>query len=207
MGVLSVYACDGVTQDQPKEQKIMLNHGERSRACSNLSLFTDGGLGWAAPPCHCDMQTMKAYYLDLLAFEPSWNKMSLGNFKATGKSSSFSRWPRYKKKKRNVFWNLKHLLELLTTELILQVRLVFICLSPGLPKGCLSMAGRHGEGDGTGWLYKDCCWLLGFYPFRSRPHPLYLIKVIQRLPLNLRVLLQPILLAKHLFYSLSILEA
>lgn len=71
MGALLVYACDDVMQDQPKEQKIMLNHRERSRAWSNLSLFTDGGLGWAVPPRHRDMQTMEVYYLGLLAFEPS----------------------------------------------------------------------------------------------------------------------------------------
>lgn len=74
------------------------------------------------------------------------------------------------------------------------------------------MAGGNGEGDGelAGCIETRLLTLvfLSLQVKSPLPQPRisYLIKVIRRLTMNLKVLLQPILLAKHLFYSLSILE-
>lgn len=67
-----------------------------------------------APSCHCNMQTMKIHYLNLLTFEPFWDKISFCNFKEKGKSPS----PRERRyiKEENVYQDLKDLLELLASE-------------------------------------------------------------------------------------------
>lgn len=88
---------------------------------------------------------MKIYYLNLLTFEPFWDKKSFVNFKEKGKSPPLPCKPRCKKEE-NVYQNLKDLLELLTAKLFSPEGLILICLSPRLTRsGKIPWGGRNIE--------------------------------------------------------------
>ena len=90
---------------------------------------------------------MKTYFFDFLAFEPFWNKISLGKFKQ--KSTSPLPYELRYKKKGNVFQDLKDLLELLPAKLFSLVKL-FCSFVSSRPKKWdnLSMEDRKREGKG-----------------------------------------------------------